>query len=105
MSIIKPIFLVIMIAVIVFFLGSNLGSQFETQVNLIKFNVTTYTGWVILVSAAVGALFMLPYLALREFHYRRIIRRMRKENKDLNQNVSQLQNRALDETEENIFTE
>lgn len=105
MSVIRPIFFVIIIALIVFFLGNNLGTQYITRVNLIQIVIETETGWVILVSAALGAFFMLPYLAMREIKYHRLIRKMKREQQNLNANISQLQNLPIDDTDADLFQE
>ncbi len=81
--------------------------SYESQIwtHIYEYYFTTPTSLVMLCSAAVGVLLMLPYLGLREIHYRRIIRRVQKENRTLNQNIAQLQNLPIEDTSDDIFQE
>lgn len=96
---------IIIVLAVFYFLFINTGDEYLTQVNLIYQIYETQTGWVMLVSAAVGMILMLPFIAFVEIKYRTRMRQLRKENQSLNQNITNLQNLPIEDTHEDIFRE
>ncbi|OQY30086.1 MAG: hypothetical protein B6244_02155 [Candidatus Cloacimonetes bacterium 4572_55] len=104
-GILKPILFFLILLTLLFFLGMNLGVEYEASVNLIYQRYQTQSGWIILASAAAGAMLMMPYLMIREFYYQQIIRGLNKKNQSLNQNISQIQNLPIEDESGDIFQE